>query len=284
MGHRLIVNADDFGFAPGVSRGIVHAHLDGIVTSTSVMITMPYATEAIKIAQREAPELGLGLHLNLTAGNPALPSKQIPDLVSGDGHFRNKADFISSLPTLDIAQIECELCSQIERFFTLAGHPPDHLDSHHHVTYLSPQIFTLMLRLAGELDTPIRYPFLTNLENVIPWMLQWGVRDNDTAIEALISELTNELTHSGIRSPDYSIGNFYGAQATLGDLLLILTDLPEGIGEVMCHPGFVDGVLRKTSRYLEKRETELQALTHYSTREVIETEVIEIITFADLAS
>ena len=33
----LIVNADDFGFAEGINRGIVEAHERGVVTSTSLM-------------------------------------------------------------------------------------------------------------------------------------------------------------------------------------------------------------------------------------------------------
>jgi predicted glycoside hydrolase/deacetylase ChbG (UPF0249 family) len=41
VSRRLIVNADDFGRAPGVNRGIVAAHQDGIVTSTTLMTNLP---------------------------------------------------------------------------------------------------------------------------------------------------------------------------------------------------------------------------------------------------
>ena len=34
----LIVNADDFGLTAGVSRGILHASRDGIVTSTTLLV------------------------------------------------------------------------------------------------------------------------------------------------------------------------------------------------------------------------------------------------------
>ena len=37
----LIVNADDFGLTEGISRGILHAHRQGIVTSTSVIALGP---------------------------------------------------------------------------------------------------------------------------------------------------------------------------------------------------------------------------------------------------
>ena len=60
----LIVNGDDFGMSPPVSRGIIEAHRRGILTSTSLMVNRPAAEEAAALA-REAPRLGVGLHLEL---------------------------------------------------------------------------------------------------------------------------------------------------------------------------------------------------------------------------
>ena len=56
-GKQLIVNADDYGLTPGVSRGILEAHLKGIVTSTTVMMGLPGVAAAIAEAQRTAPKL-----------------------------------------------------------------------------------------------------------------------------------------------------------------------------------------------------------------------------------
>jgi chitin disaccharide deacetylase len=70
MPRRLIVNADDFARAPGVSRGILEAHDRGIVTSTSVMVNQPRVEEQLLAAQAY-PRLGLGLHLVFTAWRPS---------------------------------------------------------------------------------------------------------------------------------------------------------------------------------------------------------------------
>ena len=43
----LIVNADDFGLTPGVSRGILDAGATGIVTSTTVLVNRPIDPELI---------------------------------------------------------------------------------------------------------------------------------------------------------------------------------------------------------------------------------------------
>src|SRR5204863_697475 len=59
----LIVNADDFGLSPGVNRGIIEAHENGIVTSASLMVRWPAAQEAAAYALA-SPRLGLGLHLD----------------------------------------------------------------------------------------------------------------------------------------------------------------------------------------------------------------------------
>jgi len=39
----VIVNEDDFGFSAGISAGIIRAHKEGIVTSTTVTANMPAA-------------------------------------------------------------------------------------------------------------------------------------------------------------------------------------------------------------------------------------------------
>ena len=69
MERRLIINADDFGMTEGISEGIIKAHLEGVVTSTTLMANMPAAAYAIKLAQK-TPDLGVGIHLNLTTGRP----------------------------------------------------------------------------------------------------------------------------------------------------------------------------------------------------------------------
>ena len=54
----LIVTGDDFGISRGINRGIVEAHLSGIVTSTSLMVDRPACEEAVALAGR-CPTLSL---------------------------------------------------------------------------------------------------------------------------------------------------------------------------------------------------------------------------------
>ena len=72
---KLIINADDFGMCEGNSLGILLAHEQGIVSSTTVMMNMPYASWALDKA-KAYPNLGIGVHLTLTAGKPLLSGKK----------------------------------------------------------------------------------------------------------------------------------------------------------------------------------------------------------------
>ena len=76
----VIVNADDFGATAGMTQAIIDGHKNGIVNSTSLMITMPLVSEAVEAA-KSLPDLKVGLHLNLTNEKCAAPKDKIPLLV-----------------------------------------------------------------------------------------------------------------------------------------------------------------------------------------------------------
>ncbi len=118
----LIVNADDFGLSEAVSRGILEAHREGVLTSTSLMVERPAAAEAARLA-RSAPKLCVGLHLEL------------------DG--------------LEDAAAEDALQGQLRRFEELLGRPPTHIDSHHDV-HRDPRVFPRVLETARPLGVPVR--------------------------------------------------------------------------------------------------------------------------------
>ena len=80
--------------------------------------------------------------------------------------------------------------------------------------------------------------------------------------------------------PDHFVTSFYGAGATLDDLLAILANLPEGVTELMCHPGYADAAL--VSDYTTMREVELRVLTDARVLTLIATQGIELINFGQL--
>ena len=55
---KLIVNADDFGLSEGVCLGILKAHRDGILTSTTCMMNMENIEKYLEMT-KAYPNLGL---------------------------------------------------------------------------------------------------------------------------------------------------------------------------------------------------------------------------------
>ncbi len=48
----VVINADDFGFSNSVNQAIIVAHQQGILTSTSLMVTGDQADSAVKLAHQ----------------------------------------------------------------------------------------------------------------------------------------------------------------------------------------------------------------------------------------
>lgn len=119
-GRVLIVNADDFGWSLGITRGIFEAHERGIVTSASLMVLRPAARDAVECA-REHPSLAVGLHVELGEAEAAE-----------------------------------DLTHQLGAFRALTGRDPTHLDSHHHVHRDEPARSALVT-LGRELSVPVRH-------------------------------------------------------------------------------------------------------------------------------
>jgi chitin disaccharide deacetylase len=116
----LIVNADDLGASPGITRGILEGHARGIVTSASLMVDTPWSAEAATLA-RLAPGLSVGLHADLVAGESPRDA----------------------------------LRRQYAQFLTLMGRPPTHLDSHHNV-HRDGDRLACFLELSREIGLPLR--------------------------------------------------------------------------------------------------------------------------------
>jgi predicted glycoside hydrolase/deacetylase ChbG (UPF0249 family) len=134
----LIVNADDFGCSRGVNRGIVEAHEHGIVTSASLMVNRPAATQAAEYG-REHPELAVGLHVELRRWRVRWRPWSF---VWSNRRLRR-------LVTKDLA-------AQLDRFRALMGRDPTHLDSHHH-RHRNESLQPIFQILARELDAPLRH-------------------------------------------------------------------------------------------------------------------------------
>ncbi|MBN2257366.1 MAG: ChbG/HpnK family deacetylase [Anaerolineaceae bacterium] len=257
----LIINADDYGYSPGVSLGIRQSYLDGIVTSTSAMMNGQYIDQELPALINQCPDIGAGVHLVITAGTPLLALEALPGFKNllPDGYFISDgiADIVDQF---DPAEVKAEWRAQIEKFTRLAGRTPDHLDAHHHAMCFNERIFKVYLELADEFHCAVRRPVAGS-----PQIWYQMAQDQRVPI------------------PERLDTRFYDEGVTETMLDVMIADLPEGVSEWMCHPACVDDYLMNSSDYHTRRADELALLTHRDLRQKIEAMSISLITFGQFS-
>lgn len=280
MAKYLIVNADDFGRSRGVNRGILRAHKEGIVTSTSLMVNQPFAQEGASIL-KDTPSLGAGVHLVFSAGKPILPPEKVPTLVDSGGFFFTQEVLFMKAGEISPDELKAEFKAQITRFYELVGREPDHLDCHHFI-HVHPYFFAVYVEVAKEMGLPIRNPLPRDPQEIaiVLRTLPSALKDLPQEIALAVLETDQKLA-SSVPSPDRFIGSFFGEEAvTLENLLSILESVGEGVTELMCHPAFVDEELLSSSQYAFPREKELEVLCSPLVRRKIEELGIKLVTFS----
>jgi hopanoid biosynthesis associated protein HpnK len=147
---QVIFNADDFGRSHSINSAVLLAHQQGVLTSSSLMVTGSAMKQAVFMA-KENPSLAVGLHLLAVGGSSVLPRKDIPHLVNGQGRFLDNAVlagfryFFSRIVQRELAQ---EIIAQFDRFGE-TGLPLSHVDGHLHM-HVHPTVFKLVLPLAEQ--------------------------------------------------------------------------------------------------------------------------------------
>jgi hopanoid biosynthesis associated protein HpnK len=288
---RLIVNADDFGLTTGVNQAIIDGHHRGLISSTSLLANGEAFESAVALA-RQGPQLGVGVHLNLTEGKPVAPASSSATLVNGQGLFARTPGSLWRaiiLGRVSAAEIERELRGQIGKVLA-AGIAPTHLDSHKHVHAL-PFLGSMVVKLAREYGIPAvrcvaeRQPALGCLLRRYPRAIATILRQllNSWTLAVVSKGLARQIRRAGLTCAM----RFYGLTATgfLDEEVLreILSSLPDGTSELMCHPGFVDNDLRRMpTRLLEQREMEFQALTRPSLKLLVKDLGIQLVNYGDI--
>jgi len=234
----LIVTADDFGLAEPVNDAVEQAHRRGILTAASLMVAAPAAADAVARARR-LPTLGVGLHVVLMDGVPALPPAAIPDLVGADGLLVERpartGAAIFFIPRVR-RQVEAEVRAQFDAF-RRTGLALDHVNTHHHY-HLHPTVFDIILEVAAEYGSPairvVHEPFLRSWRTMRDDV---GRRLANGLIHLpLIQRMRRRLRRNGIASNDILFGLNDSGRMTSRRLLALLPALPTGVTEIYCHP------------------------------------------------
>jgi chitin disaccharide deacetylase len=261
---RLIVNADDYGLAPGINRAVDELFDRHALTSATLMSGAAFAVDAAAFA-RDHPKLGVGCHLVLLDGSPLSDPASVSSLLGKDGGSMNPTlgTFVRQIfrGRIQPADIEREVTAQINRAIAL-GITPTHVDTHKH-THMFASVMEPVLKGAEASGiTAIRNPFEP----------EWSVRASSGAgfrrktevrlLRRLQEKFLGLVRDFGFATTDGTLGIAATGSLDSATLEAILGAAPDGTYELVCHPGYVDDALRSTStRLLDSRSTELRSLS-----------------------
>jgi predicted glycoside hydrolase/deacetylase ChbG (UPF0249 family) len=288
---RLIVNADDYGYFPCVSRGILKAAAFGTVTATGILANGPKLDEQIAWLSGCA-NLDLGVHLNLTSRHP-LTSTMAEKLEKWEGRFPSAFAMTGEIlcGRISLDSVCAEWRAQIEMVLGL-GIELQFLNSHEHI-HMLPQLFKLAMELAKEYQIP--YLRLTRAEWLHPFYFSCLLRNLLLQAMESVNVISTgagvnavEITKMGVGMANLALPVKASLDTPSLNSTVLRVGVPLFIGlsrsgkldwaylskrfatlkpsvayELMCHPGFFDAEEIADTRLLAYHawQTELTVLT-----------------------
>ncbi|MFS8037294.1 ChbG/HpnK family deacetylase [Xanthobacter sp. AM11] len=261
----VVLCADDYAIAPGVSEAIRQLIAARRINATSVMTVFPGLEAEAEALAAAAAQTGasIGLHVTLTGtfapltagmAGPAGTLPALPRLV------------VSALSRrLDRAAVAAEVEAQFAAFARAFGRPPDHVDGHQHVHVL-PVVRSVVL------DATRRHAPGAWLRDVspAPGALR-GLDVKGRLIGAFAAGFARDAAAAGLATNrgfggayDFSAGHDFA-----GLLAHFLKGVPEG-GLVMVHPGRVDDPLTARDPLTHQREVEYEVLRGPQHRDILD--------------
>lgn len=155
---RLIVRADDMGYAHAGNLAIVKTYTEGIASSVEVIVPSPWFPEAVRLLA-ENPDVDVGVHLAITSEWDNVkwrPLTDAPGLRDLDGYFlpmirpnRNYPgrSIVESGWTVD--EVEREFRAQIETAMRHIGRVT-HVSGHMGSTTFDPRVAEMVRRITRE--------------------------------------------------------------------------------------------------------------------------------------
>lgn len=284
---RLVVSGDDFGAAREVNAAIVRAHRDGILTSTSLMVTGAAADEAVTLA-RENPRLAVGLHLVLVQGRPASATSDVPGLVTRAGAFGDAPVFSGLryawryLSETGRAELEREVEAQLAAF-AATGLPLAHVDGHLNM-HLHPMVLGILIALAPRYGIHAMRVLREDLGAALRHDRRFLARKllEDAVFRVLAAYATPRLRAAGIRTVDRVYGMHQTGHVDEPYVLALIPRLPVGVSELYCHPS--EGRSPALAPYQPgyDQAAELAALLSPRVRAALRSADVELVSYRQL--
>jgi predicted glycoside hydrolase/deacetylase ChbG (UPF0249 family) len=269
----LVINADDFGFTDGVTRGIVEAHQAGTVSSVSLMVNTPGFVGA-REALQQLPALRAGLHLNLTAGAPLSDAARVASLIdAATGQLLPLRQLVWRAMTGALAteHVRAEVHAQLARAVD-AGIALTHIDGHQHV-HLLPGVAPVVRDAAKHFG-------IARIRQPLESLAHRPLRVRATLVKSALHIAQRLTTPTAVHAEHVRGISLQGGGPFAERLQRDLASLPTGVTELIVHPGYVDDALTHMDDYLAPREIERDALTSDAITSLLRALPVRLATFA----
>ncbi len=235
MNRKLIVSADDLGLHEAINQGVLAAHEEGIVTSASIVACGRAFDHACRLVGKRST-LDLGIHLTLIEEKPLLGPERLKTLAPGRTLPKSYRELFGGLlkGRIDPEEVEMELDAQIQRVLK-AGLTVSHLDSHQHAHFFPP-LRSVLFRLAE------RYQIrgVRAGGRVVPARTKFSL-----FLAPLAKSLQRAARARGLGTPDALWLESPSGHIKGLDLVRGIPKLPEGVSELVVHPGSDQATLER---------------------------------------
>jgi predicted glycoside hydrolase/deacetylase ChbG (UPF0249 family) len=275
LSRSVILCADDFGLAAGVSRGIVELAEMGRLSAAGAMSNMPGWRRAAPDLKPLKHRIAVGLHLNFTVGLPLGP---MPGLAPS-GTFPALKDLLPKalkrqLPDTEIAE---EIGRQIDAFEEAFGGAPAFVDGHQHVHVL-PAIRPALIQVLQARGYAGRV-WLRDPTDRATAILRRPVGRNKALIVKFLARGFARSAHAAGFRTNKGFSGFAPLDLTV-PAARIFEEAFSKLGAqplVMCHPGYVDDELRALDPALDSRVEELNYLKSDAFRALLEERGLRLV-------
>jgi chitin disaccharide deacetylase len=285
---KLIINADGFGFTFGINRAIFEVAREGAISSISVNSNFP-AVEDLPEFHATFPRISIGVHCNPIVGKPVSDPDKVKSLLDPDGSFwgsRFPERLRSGL--IDLHELELELSGQVQRVSEM-GIPITHLDSHQN-QHLRPGFFKTFLRVAKlhrirRMRTHRHFICMECPHPVKGAAKYYAVHPMTAVVHVYTRWLMIMAERQGMRMADRLLCVGHATGVTKGSFQVwksIMRNMPGGVNEIYCHPGYPDETLKLHARYVSERERERRVLSSSAFRNLLQGGRVRLIGFHEL--
>jgi predicted glycoside hydrolase/deacetylase ChbG (UPF0249 family) len=251
---KMIIRADDLGYSEAVNYGIEKSVKEGIIGSVGIMPNMPSVQHGLNLLKKTG--VCLGQHTNVCLGKPCADPDRIPSLLGKNGEFKSSSVYREAFARGEdfvvLDEIVIEIEAQYMRFKELTGQEPDYFEAH--------AVTSINLYKGLEMVAKKHCLRCSNMSPMDKVGTFAGIPIAACSMGSMLSE------YDPVKCLKEAVANAH-------------TDMPNIF---VCHPGYLDAFLLRSSSLTINRTKEVEMLCDPSIRAWLGEHDVKLITYRDI--